>query len=254
MFPERTTQIDPSGRRSISITNVLAREPVLQDFLLERRENASDTHVAQLSVSRRESRSDGSRDYLFAMADADAREDAGGALRVVDVSSIEPPVTTATLSRGRIRDTATLEFDTRPAGAVPLLAGFSFTKTRGGDHHLREVSVLPAPGGYSVRFRDDSPGDDRYDAAVDVVFVPEANVIAQPPALTFDDAIGSIDLAREAGQAALRGFSLRFLQTDRHVFRIGVALSADRIRMTLRPRNPNRHFQGSVEYALLQAP
>lgn len=97
MFPERTTRIDAAGRRSISITNVLAREPILQDFLLERREHSSDTHVAQLSVSRRESRADGSRDYLFAMADADAREDAGGALRVVDVSSIEPPVTTETL-------------------------------------------------------------------------------------------------------------------------------------------------------------
>jgi hypothetical protein len=248
MFPE-SGMIDDSERSERGRT-IGARQIALQDFLLRRVDGAEDGHVGRVGVSQMGRLPDGRLSYLLSFADEDGKEPGHGVLRWVRLGRLGRALRALHLSDDGIQDTRMLPFGVDLEGRVPLLAGFSFWRDGGGDHHLREIAVLPARDGYAVTFRDDSPGDDRFGAQIDLVLIPEANVISLHDR-RFDEAVGSIDAPRELGQAALRGFSLRYPDSDHHVFQIQVGLSGDRLRLSMRDNDRNRRFAGTVEYALL---
>ena len=249
MFPERP--IVEQSNDSVRLVGLALREPALQNFVLRRAERAEDGHIGRIAISRRERLTSGNLSFLLAFADSDEDEDGRGEFQFVDLESLGSLLSTDTTSTESIQDTGQLRFTTPPLDQTPVLAGFSFGRQGGGDHHLRELAVLPAASGYSVTFRDDSPRDDRFLASVNSVMVPNENIVSKHTK-QFDDAIGSIDVRREPGQAVLCGFSFRYLDSDHHIRHLEVKLSGDRIRMVMRDNDRNRRFQATIEYTIIQ--
>lgn len=249
MFPEPATIASPS--RSPTILNIVVGQPALQNFTINRSDNESDGHIGRIVISPRESPREGLTSYLIEFADNDRSETSRTEFKFVDLASLGDLANRESVGQGGLQGTATVNARSPRPDQTALLAGFSFTRDGGGDHHMREIAIIPSAGSYSVAFRDDSPNDDTYSAVINPVFVPNANIVSRHSE-RFEDVIGSLDVPREPGQAALRGFSFKYLNSDHHIRKLEVKLSGNRIRMSMCDDNPNRHFQATVDYAILQ--
>ncbi|MDJ0522312.1 MAG: hypothetical protein QNJ90_09595 [Planctomycetota bacterium] len=128
-----------------------------------------------------------------------------------------------------------------------VLSGFGF-RTDGENHHLRILRVEPFPelGYVEVEYRDDSPGDDLYEATVAYVIVPASRGpgsalrprFSGPFEENFSFSDRTTTVARVPGLPVIRGFSLAYRDGDRHVERVEIDMGWPTIFASLRDGNP----------------
>lgn len=249
MFPVRPLVAESD--KSVSVIRLAAQEPALQSFLLRRADNIEDGHISQISIARSSASRGDQQFYNIAFADDDGEEAGLSEYVWVDFGSLGSELNRETIQETYVNGSGVLNFAEPLTNHTPLLSGFSFVRPYGGDQHLRELAIIPTRGGYSIQFRDDSPSDDTYSAGVNVVFIPNENVVGRH-SQHFERANGSLDVPRESGQAVICGFSFKYLDSDHHIRHLQVSVSNDRIQMAMHDNDQNRAFEATIHYAIIR--
>jgi hypothetical protein len=129
---------------------------------------------------------------------------------------------------GNCQGTCNLPIPALPAGDSIALLGIDFSYTSGTDHHVQEISVVPAPqlGFITVSFRDGAASAP-FRATIHYARLVALEISSIVSLSSSTPAIGSVTGTRPTGNAVLRGFRLAFTNGDHHLERWSVDLCGE---------------------------